>query len=214
MPPKSIYSVSLWIKSSSCLIWLWSLVCLNMDMPTWVTDLRAWWAIVEGWSMPIYLCGLLPVYMEDGYRRGTFASTCKLQSHWRTSQLHLYLICTIIMLMDWQRTLGIFGHPLILHGDKMGSHWLGGTMNKLRARLLSCSLHVWALTWYTASEQWKFASCVYVFRPIWFHWTNEGSKPQITYDCVLIVGQLLWYTVGLFKKYKGRVLALRELKAS
>ena len=173
-------------------------------MPAWVTELRAlgYCGRAESAHLSLWLTTHLngKWALQETFFFWDFCfylqTKKSLKSPWGTS-----LICRVIILTGWQRTLGIFGHPLILYGEKMR---LQDSIDWVKPRTNwgqdFCSPHVWALTWYTAGVQWKFASCLYLFRPIWFPWTNEGSKPRVTYDSVLTVCQYYFEMPWTFLK--------------
>lgn len=161
MPLNSIYSVNLWIKSSSCPTWLWFLVCLNMDTSTWVT--------VEGrptlgyWGKNRMCSCIFVTFSLFKWKLDTPGAFCFFYLHTQKSHKvteELYN-CTL------PRSAGLSFDRLIKNSRNLGvssdSGWKGDaiarsqgldwTMNSRRAGLLTCSLHVWDLSWYIVGVQ-------------------------------------------------------------
>lgn len=121
MPLNSIYSVNLWIKHNSCLIWRCSLVCLNMALSTWVTELKGCLprAVKKG---RVRTCILVAYSLVNGVLSGAlcffYLQTEKSQQVTEELQF-LYPLCGIVVGQTDKETIGIRGCLLILRGKKM-----------------------------------------------------------------------------------------------
>lgn len=149
MPLNSIYSVNLWIKHNSCLIWRCSLVCWDTALPSWVTESkgRLPWAVRKG---RVCTCVLVAHSLVNGVFSGAlccfYLQTKKSQRVTEELQF-LYLLCGIIagqmncrnqdaswfcVVRRWDREVSSFG---------LNCEYLDGRISDLSACLGSALVH-------------------------------------------------------------------------